>query len=223
LRLFLVIDEEVVEMKSIVIAAGVSLALAATPALARGKQASAKAGAKADEAFVKNAAGGGMAEVELGRLATQKASSEDVKKFGQRMVDDHGKANDELKSLAQSKNIALPAAIPAKEKALQDRLSKLSGAAFDRAYIQAMLSDHRKDVSEFRRESQSGKDSDVKSWAAKTLPTLEDHLKMAEQANKTAVGTSGSHTDTHPSAPTDAKPATPGPAGASSRPNPPNK
>jgi putative membrane protein len=144
----------------------------------------------ADSHFVMEAAQGGMAEVELGELASQKASSSDVKQFAQRMVSDHGKANDELKTLAQSKNITLPTTPNAEAKATKDRLSKLDGAAFDRAYMQHMLTDHRKDVAAFRTESKSGKDADVKSWAAKTLPTLEEHLKLAQDANK-AVGTSG--------------------------------
>ncbi|HMD34850.1 MAG TPA: DUF4142 domain-containing protein, partial [Vicinamibacterales bacterium] len=131
-----------------------------------------------------------MAEVELGKLAIEKASSDQVKQFGQRMIDDHGKANDELKTIAQQKNITLPTAISAKDKAERDRLTKLSGAAFDRAYMSAMLTDHKKDVSEFRVESTSGKDADIKAFAAKTLPTLEQHLKLAQDANK-AVGTSG--------------------------------
>jgi len=147
----------------------------------------------ADDAFVKKAAEGGMAEVQLGKLAAEKASSDAVKKFGQRMADDHGKANDELKTLAQKKNIALPTDLDAKDKALHDRLEKLSGQAFDRAYMQAMLTDHQKDVSEFRTESKSGSDPDVKAWAAKTLPTLEDHLKQARETNG-AVATSGTKT-----------------------------
>jgi len=133
-----------------------------------------------------------MAEVELGQLASQKAQSDQVKQFAQRMVQDHGKANDELKTLAQQKNITLPTDLDAKHKSTRDRLSKLSGAQFDRAYMQDMLADHRKDVSDFRKESQSGKDPDVKAWAAKTLPTLEEHLKLAESASHSAVGTSGS-------------------------------
>jgi putative membrane protein len=141
--------------------------------------------------FVKEAAVGGMAEVEMGKLAADKASSDEVKKFGERMVEDHGKANDELKTLAQNKNITLPTSLDAKHKATLDRLSKLSGESFDRAYMQEMVKDHKKDVNEFRTESKSGKDPDVKAWAAKTLPTLEEHLKLAQDANK-AVGTSGS-------------------------------
>jgi putative membrane protein len=143
-----------------------------------------------DEKFVMEAAKGGMAEVELGKIAVEKASAPEVKSFGQRMVDDHGKAGDELKALAGKKNISLPTEIDAKDKALRDRLTKLSGEAFDRAYMTAMLDDHRKDVNAFRIESRAGKDADVKEWASKTLPTLQEHLKQAQDANK-AVGTSG--------------------------------
>jgi putative membrane protein len=146
--------------------------------------------AAADHQFAMKAAQGGLAEVELGRLATEKASSDEVKKFGQRMVDDHSKANDELKSEAQKKNITLPSSVDAKDKALMDRLSKLSGAAFDRAYMSAMVKDHRTDVAEFQNEASNGHDADLKAWAAKTLPTLQDHLKQAESVDQ-AVGTSG--------------------------------
>jgi len=148
-----------------------------------------------DHMFVMEAAQGGMAEVALGRLASEKASSERVKQFGQRMVADHSKANDELKSLAQAKNISLPADVGAKHKATEERLSKMSGAAFDRAYIQEMVADHKKDVGDFRKEAQSGKDSEVKTWAAKTLPTLEEHSKMVQDIDASlrngSVGTSG--------------------------------
>jgi putative membrane protein len=179
-------------MKRIVLVAAL-LALASRPAFAQSQAAGkAKAGrASTDQAFVQHAAGGGMAEVELGKLAHDKASSADVKAFGDRMVSDHEKANDELKQLAQAKNITLPAAIDKKEKALYDRLSKLSGAAFDRAYMNAMLADHKKVVAEFKRESSAGADPDVKAFAAKTLPTIEDHLKMAQTTDKAVVGTSG--------------------------------
>jgi putative membrane protein len=165
-------------IKHIVLGAAVVLGLTAVPVLA------------ADQTFVTKAAKGGMAEVELGKLAADKASSDAVKKFGQRMVDDHSKANDELKTLAQSKSITLPTEIGPEEKALHDRLSKLSGPAFDQAYMKAMVSDHVKDVNEFKMEAKSGKDPEVKAFAAKTLPTLEEHLKMARDANG-AVGTSG--------------------------------
>jgi putative membrane protein len=149
----------------------------------------------ADETFVMEAAQGGMAEVELGRLAVQKASDPRVKEFGQRMVTDHSKANDNLKSLAQDKKITIPADLDAKHRATRDRLAKLSGTAFDHAYVQEMIGDHQKDVADFRKESESGLDPAVKAFAAKTLPTLEEHLKMVEDisqsAGHNAVGTAG--------------------------------
>ena len=150
-----------------------------------------------DAAFVMEAARGGMSEVALGELARQKASSDEVKQFGQRMVTDHGKANDELKALAGEKSITLPTEVSAQQKALHDRLEKLSGAEFDRAYMKEMVSDHQKDVAAFRKESQSGKDPEIKAWAGKTLPTLEAHLKEAQSANK-AVGTSGKSSGAKP-------------------------
>jgi putative membrane protein len=126
------------------------------------------------------AAQGGQAEVELGQLAAQKASDEAVKQFGQRMVQDHSKANDELKSLAEAKGVQLPTGLSAKDQALKDKLSKLSGRQFDVQYMQAMVKDHQHDVAEFKKESQSAKDQDVKTFAGKTLPTLEDHLNQAQ-------------------------------------------
>jgi putative membrane protein len=136
--------------------------------------------AMADIKFMKEAAEGGMAEVALGQLAAEKASNSEVKKFGQRMVDDHSKANDKLKQLASQKNVALPENLSAKDKATKATLEKLSGEQFDQAYMKDMVKDHKKDVSDFRRESKSAQDPDVKKFAAQTLPTLEEHLKQAE-------------------------------------------
>jgi putative membrane protein len=168
-------------------------ALAAAPALA---QPPAQKGATPDMAFVKEAAIGGMAEVELGKIATEKAANSDVKQFGQRMVADHSKANDELKQWAQTKNVTLPAEIDAKHKATRDRLAKLSGDAFDKAYMREMLTDHQHDVSAFKREASAGKDADLKAWAAKTLPTLQEHLKLA-QSTATKVGVGGAKAPGH--------------------------
>ena len=137
-------------------------------------------GATSDQSFLKEAAAGGLAEVELGQLAAEKASNPEVKKFAERMVTDHGKANDQLKELAAQKGIELPTEPSAKHKATKERLSKLSGDEFDKAYMSDMLSDHKKDVAAFRKESTEGKDLLVKEFATKTLPTLEDHLKEAE-------------------------------------------
>jgi putative membrane protein len=136
--------------------------------------------AAADRDFLMDAAMGGMLEVELGRLATQQGTSDAVKQFGQRMVDDHSKANEELMSLAQSKGITLPTTIDEKHKKDMTKLSGLSGAEFDREYSKMMLSDHRKDVSEFEKQSTRGTDADLKAFASKTLPTLQEHLRMAE-------------------------------------------
>ena len=163
--------------------AGVAFALA-TSAFAqtpvRSQQPRGSSSGSEDIEFVFDAARGGLAEVELGRLAADRAQNAEVKKFAERMVNDHTKAGDELKSIAQSKGIRLPEEIEAKDRALINRLSKLNGAAFDRAYMQAMVSDHVKDVNEFKKTSTKAKDADVKSWASATLPTLEDHLKMIE-------------------------------------------
>ena len=149
------------------------------------KKAAAESGENAsldatDRTFVKKAAEGGLAEVEIGQLATQKASSDEVKKFGQRMVDDHTKANDQLKQVASTLGVTLPDKLSAKDEATKDRLSKLSGAQFDRAYMKDMVRDHTKDVTEFRQESKAAKNPEVKNFASQTLPTLEDHLKEAK-------------------------------------------
>lgn len=142
----------------------------------------------ADQQFMMKAAQGGMAEVQLGQLAKDHASSQAVKDFGQNMVDDHTKANDELKDLASRKNVTLPTSVDAKDQATIDRLSKLNGAAFDRAYMRDMVSDHKKDIAEFEKESNSGSDPDVKAWASKTLPTLQHHLQMATDTHRQVSG-----------------------------------
>jgi putative membrane protein len=135
----------------------------------------------ADTKFVKKAAQGGMAEVELGQLAQQKASSEDVKKFGERMVTDHSKANDQLKQVAAQEHIDLPQQIDAKDQATKAKLEKLSGDEFDRMYMQHMVKDHKTDVSEFEHASKAAKDPAVKSFASQTLPILQEHLREAQR------------------------------------------
>ena len=133
-----------------------------------------------DTHFMKKAAEGNTAEMELGKLAEEKASNQQVKQFGQQMVNDHSKANEELQKIAESKGVNLPNTPSAKDKADETRLSKLSGERFDRAYMAEMRKDHTKDVSEFRMESKSAHDPEVKQFAAQTLPTIEGHLKEAE-------------------------------------------
>ncbi|MBM4442576.1 MAG: DUF4142 domain-containing protein [Candidatus Rokubacteria bacterium] len=136
--------------------------------------------ASGDRKFVMDALKHGMAEVELGKLASEKASNDAVKQFGQRMVDDHGKAGEELKKIAQDKGLTPPAEMDTKHRKLHERLSKMQGAEFDRAYMDEMVKDHRNDVKEFQKHAKNAKDADVKSFASKTLPTLQDHLKQAE-------------------------------------------
>ena len=142
-----------------------------------------------DRKFVMEALKGGMAEVELGKLAGEKASNDAVKQFGKRMADDHAKAGEELKKLAMDKGIQPPSDLDGKHRKLHDRLSKLSGAEFDRAYVNEMVKDHRKDVKDFQREADKAKDPDVKAFASKTLPTLQDHLKQIEDLDKQMKGT----------------------------------
>jgi len=138
----------------------------------------------ADKAFANEAASGGLAEVQLGQLAQQKASSPDVKQFGQRMVDDHTKANQELQSIAATENLTLATQPGKAEQAAQQRLQHAEGAAFDRAYVDHMVQDHQKDVAAFRKEAQSGQDPAVKAFAQKYLPVIEQHLQMAKELNK---------------------------------------
>lgn len=168
------------------LAFGASAQTSATSAATSGAKAPATAASKKanpDHSFVEKAAMGGMAEVELGNLAQQKASSEEVKQFASRMVQDHGKANDELKQIASAKSIQLPTALDKKHRADIDRLGKMSGAQFDRAYMSHMVDDHKKDIADFKKEASGGKDSELKAFASKTLPTLEEHLQLAQKTN----------------------------------------
>ncbi|MBV9217746.1 MAG: DUF4142 domain-containing protein [Acidobacteria bacterium] len=145
------------------------------------------------ESFMKDAAQGGMAEVEMGKLAAQKATDPEVKKFGQMMVTDHTAANNELKGVAGKKNFALPADLGSHQSDL-DKLKGLSGADFDKEYVEMMVSDHETDVSLFEKQSEYSTDPDVKAFAAKTLPTLKKHLDAikAIQAKKSGAGSNSS-------------------------------
>jgi putative membrane protein len=134
---------------------------------------------KDDDRFVTEAAAGGLMEVKLGQLAVEHASSADVKKFAQRMVDDHGKANKVLMGVADKKGIKVSTDLPKKHQEKYDELAKLKGAEFDRAYMKLMVMDHEEDLKEFDKESKSGKDPDVRDFAAKTLPLIREHLTMA--------------------------------------------
>src|SRR3569833_1672716 len=134
-----------------------------------------------DKKFVHSALEGGNAEVKLGQLAAQKGNSEDVKQFGQKMVDDHTKLGDQMKQIAQQQGIEVPDGVPAKDKTLQAKLSSLSGDAFDKAYIKAIVKDHQKDLSEFKKEASSGNDTSIKDAASQGAQEISEHLQMAEQ------------------------------------------
>jgi putative membrane protein len=141
-----------------------------------------------DHEFITKVAQGGRTEVELGQLALKQASSEDVKQFAQRMVDDHSKAGDELKDLAASKGVTLPADVGKHNKSTMDKLAKLSGADFDREYMKHMVKAHNMTIEVFEKEVKSGKDAETKAWAEKTLPTVREHQTMARDiANKVAT------------------------------------
>jgi putative membrane protein len=140
---------------------------------------------KADDTkFVKNAALGGLTEVELGKLAAQKASDPKVKEFAQTMVDDHTKANENLKQIASKSKIQVPDSLDSKHQSRIDKMSKLSGEEFDKAYVKDQLKDHQTDVREFTDEAQNGNDPNVKGFASSTLPTLQHHLEMVKDLNK---------------------------------------
>jgi putative membrane protein len=137
-----------------------------------------------DKIFAQKAAAGGMAEVQLGKMAVERATSPDVKQFGQRMVTDHEKANRELTALVEQKGLAVPTAPDPKHQEEATKLATLQGATFDRAYLQQMVQDHEADVSLFRTQATEGQDPELKSFATKTLPTLEEHLKLVQDLAK---------------------------------------
>jgi putative membrane protein len=130
-----------------------------------------------DSKFAVDAANGGMAEVALAKLALTKATNPQVKEFATMMVKDHSMANDELMALAKTKNITLPATVGTDEQKVMDDLSKKSVTDFDKAYVNEMVDDHKKDISLFEKAASDAKDADVKAFATKTLPTLKMHLE----------------------------------------------
>jgi putative membrane protein len=134
-----------------------------------------------DQAFLMKAAQGNMAEVQLGTVATQRAMADRVKQFAQRMVQDHGKAQQELANMAKEQNWALPTEISDEQKKDHERLSQLSGEAFDKAYMEHMVKDHAMDVALYERASANTEHADLKAYATRTLPTLKEHLAQARE------------------------------------------
>jgi putative membrane protein len=133
---------------------------------------------KADRNFANTAAQAGLAEVAEAQLALQQSSNQDVKNFAQRMVDDHSKANDQLKSIASQEGLSVPASPSSADQRKAQALQKLSGAAFDKRYVSDQDAAHKEAVALFTKESKNGKDAALKSFAAQTLPTLQDHYRM---------------------------------------------
>ena len=145
----------------------------------------------AEKTFVTKAAKGNFAEVELGKLASEKSSNPDVKAFGEQMVADHSKANDNLKPIADSNGVQWPTHLTGEPKTLYDRLSKLSGPAFDKIYVGAMVQDHQKDAKAYETESGKVKDSQLKSYVDQTLPVVQQHLSHIQSIHQ-STGGSGS-------------------------------
>ncbi len=137
-----------------------------------------------DIKFAKCAADDGLMEVQLGKLALTKAYASEVKMHAQHMIDDHGKANEELKALAAKKNIMLPTAPSEKKMRRTQKLNKLQGDEFDKRYSKCMVRAHKKAICKFRKEAKRGKDAELKAWANEKLPTLQSHLGMWKETCK---------------------------------------
>ncbi|WP_353721120.1 DUF4142 domain-containing protein [Dyadobacter sp. 676] len=141
--------------------------------------------AEEDSKFAVDAANGGMAEVQLGELAQNKGTDPKVKEFAKMMVTDHTKANDELKALAASKNITLPATPDEDKQKISTDLSAKNGKDFDKAYIDQMVEDHEKTVKLFEDGQKNVKDAEIKAFIDKTLPVLKSHLDHVKNLDKT--------------------------------------
>jgi len=148
----------------------------------------------ADVSFMKKAAQGGLAEVALGRVAQQQASDSQVKSFGERMVQDHTQANDKLMTLAQSLNVTLPTTPSKSDEKEMDKLKAMNGSEFDSAYARAMVKDHKKDIKEFEHAAMHASNPQVKAFAEETLPTLKQHLSLAEKLPEAKSASTASST-----------------------------
>lgn len=174
-------------LKPMMISAALALALVAGDAVAQSSDAASTSSASSaasktggDAMFVKKASAAGAAEVALGKLGQSQGQSDQVKQFGAQMVKDHTSANDELSSIASEKGLTVATDPSAKDAAAAKLIGAKQGTAFDTAFSKKMLADHKQAVALFTKEADSGKDSDLKAFAAKTLPTLKHHLEMAQ-------------------------------------------
>jgi len=141
-----------------------------------------------DKKFLETAMEGDMAEIQLGQLALQKASSDQVKQFAQHMIDDHTKLSEQMKPIAQQLGVEAPASLSSKHLAVQAKLQGLSGAEFDREYIKDMVADHSEDDQAFVRETTSAKDPTLKNAVSQAEPIIAGHLKMAQDLEKSTKG-----------------------------------
>jgi putative membrane protein len=148
-----------------------------------------------DYRFACNAATGGMMEINLGKLAQQKSSDPAVQQFGERMVQDHTKAADQLQQIVSSKNATLPSEMTASERKEMDKFNNLSGEEFDKAYAKMMIKGHKSMLRMFEHESKHADDADIKNFAVNTTPTVQEHLTMAESLKKDVK--SGNNTSTN--------------------------
>jgi putative membrane protein len=137
-----------------------------------------------DKEFLKHAGSGDMLEIRLGQYAAQNAASDDVKNFGEHMVGDQTKANDQMLSLTTQQPLEIPKTLSDEDQQTLDRLEKLKGPEFDRAYIAAMIEDHQNDIAQFEKEVSEGSDTIVKAFAERTLPILKRRLEMAQDVGK---------------------------------------
>ena len=133
------------------------------------------------EGFLQTVAQGSRSEVEIGRLASVRGGSEDVRRYGERLVNDHSRINEELRQLAGRKGVSLPQEIGWMKRMTKEKLSKLEGRKFDREFIKGMVKDHEKDVRMFEEHADYGSDADVREFAARTAPTLREHLRIAQE------------------------------------------
>src|SRR5262245_8855119 len=171
-------------LTTIGLAALVGISLAMQPAVGQERTRTSTTGTTAaaeDVKFIEKAASGGMHEVQLGQLASERAADPEVKKFGQMMVTDHGKANKELMAVAEQMGVKVPTQPNAEHHAEYNKFTAMKGQGFDQAYIKHMVDDHKKDVDEFKKASETAKDSRLRSFASKTLPVVREHLTKAEQ------------------------------------------
>ena len=171
-------------MKTLTFILTLGTAIALSPAFAAEKEKSDGASAS-DKAFIMKAADGGMTEVELGKIAEKNGEKEDVKSFGSHMVKDHGKANDDLKTIASKMNVTVPDKVSAEHQAKIDKMSKMSGGVFDTAYIKGMVEDHEKTAAEFEKARGQVTSEDLKKFIDDTLPVVKGHLEMAKKMQNT--------------------------------------